>query len=140
MSLEDKLSQTSEKSKAHFTVPDNYFVELEQRIMESIAEDESEEVQQSVALSPSPISLWMRLRPYIGLAAAFFLTIGIFRLFNYARLSIMEERAQKKENIMAKDLSTEQITEQDYYDFLTSEYAEDIENNWLESSIYSDLD
>lgn len=136
MDLEEKLLRSAAESKKHYTTPDNYFEEISQRVMATI---EKEDALSSVSAG-EPISsttLWVRLRPYLGLAAAFLLTIGIFRLFNYTRESIMEQRTQQNEEMMAKELSSEPISEQDYYEFLTSEYAEDFENNWLETSLYS---
>lgn len=60
-----------EKYDGHrpFTVPDGYFNNLTDRIMASLPEEESSKA------SPVTVTTWMRIKPYLYMAAAF---AGIF--------------------------------------------------------------
>lgn len=63
MNKQHELPQ-AEDSRQHYSVPEDYFSQLEERILASIPEEEPE------AEEPKP-SLWIRLRPIVYLAAVF---------------------------------------------------------------------
>lgn len=63
MNKQHELPQ-AEDSRQHYSVPEDYFSQLEERILARIPEEEPE------AEEPKP-SLWIRLRPIVYLAAVF---------------------------------------------------------------------
>ena len=63
MNKQHELPQ-AEDSRQHYSVPEDYFSQLEERILTQIPEEEPE------AEEPKP-SLWIRLRPIAYLAAVF---------------------------------------------------------------------
>lgn len=66
-----------EESKRHYTVPEGYFDELADRIMQAIPE-EADDANRESEHTP----LWMKLKPIIYMAAAFLLMVGFFKILH----------------------------------------------------------
>ena len=69
MEKERKYKLDEREPRRPFTVPEGYFENLTQNIMASLPQ------QDSLTQSPVTVTLWMRIKPYIYMAAAF---AGIF--------------------------------------------------------------
>lgn len=146
MDLEEKLLHSSEKSKSHFTHPNDYFDTLEDRIMANIAHKEQEandrKATEKPTIAPStsapkPRTIWVRLRPYLTMAAAVALTIGVFRLFDNNPSPKETQSPAVGQKNMAMEHSFDNISNQDYYEFLTSEYTDNLDGNWLVATEYT---
>ncbi len=70
------LLPTPEESKQHYRVPEDYFDQLEERIMARIPETPVE-----AEAEPARPSLWVRVRPIVYLAAVFVSMNLVFRAF-----------------------------------------------------------
>ncbi len=70
--------QTPEESKRHYTVPEGYFDNLADRIMQAIPEETAEAKRKS-----EHIPLWVKLKPIIYMAAAFLLMVGFFKVLRW---------------------------------------------------------
>lgn len=129
---DNKLPRSPQESQSHFIVPDNYFEQLEARIMDSIDKESATTTPERT----SQRSLWMRFRPYLSLAAAFLMTIGIFRLFNITKETILERRQKEKVEALAQKQI--EISDDEYYDYFADEYSDALENNWLVTTTLSE--
>lgn len=70
------LLPTPEESKQHYRVPEDYFDQLEERIMARIPETPVE-----AEAEPARPSLWVHVRPIVYLAAVFVSMNLVFRAF-----------------------------------------------------------
>ena len=101
MNKQHELPQ-AEDSRQHYSVPEDYFSQLEERILASIPEEEPE------AEEPKP-SLWIRLRPIVYLAAVF------------ASLNLLI-RALAPEQPTSSTLASAELNDEDYRSYY-SEYG-----------------
>ncbi|MBQ0120182.1 MAG: hypothetical protein KBT13_03535 [Bacteroidales bacterium] len=68
-----------------FKVPENYFEEFNKRMLDSLPEKEITEVekpQEQKATVVDKPSMWVRVRPYLYMAAAFAGIFGMVKVFN----------------------------------------------------------
>ena len=109
-----------------FKVPEGYFENLTQRVMDRLPEVEITEVE-------SKPSLWVRVRPYVYLAAMFagvWCMMTIFNHFNGTSMGNMQRIANVAAGIVEEDNADDfmLMTGFDDYDILT-----------YEDSVYGDL-
>nr|WP_314650490.1 hypothetical protein [uncultured Porphyromonas sp.] len=103
MNKQRELPQ-AEDSRQHYSVPEDYFSLLEERILASIPEEEPE------AEEPKP-SLWIRLRPIVYLAAVF-VSLNL----------LIRALAPQQEQPTSSTLASAEVNDEDYRSYY-SEYG-----------------
>ncbi|SUB78338.1 hypothetical protein [Porphyromonas macacae] len=90
MNEKDLRIKDSKESMKHYSVPENYFDDLVDNIMNTLPEEPGMVHTED---TPVKISLFMRLKPVLYMAAAFIFTLGAFQLLKWQsnRLSVHED-------------------------------------------------
>ncbi|MDR0421694.1 MAG: hypothetical protein LBH72_01625 [Proteiniphilum sp.] len=114
-----------DKTKNPFKVPDNYFAQFNEEIMNHLPEKE--------ITVPDPVSLWDRAKPWVYLAAMF---VGLYITINFlmktpagdnpgedrvAFRQILSGSSGKADNYW----STAQVTEEEFYQYLEEQLIDD---------------
>ena len=108
-----------------FKVPDNYFAQFNEEIMNRLPEKE--------VVVPEPISLWDRAKPWVYLAAMF---IGLYIMINFlvntpvgnnkAGEQLTSQQLLSSSSDHAENYwSTVQITEEEFYQYLEEQLIEE---------------
>ncbi len=101
-----------------FKVPENYFSDLTERIMDQLPEREYKEEE--------PVSLWDRLKPWLYLAAVF---VGLGLFFEAIMESTRDPEAGLSDSLLVQTEVREDSffispEDEDYYDYLEDQYTE----------------
>lgn len=125
--MDTKINKLKEidKTKNPFKVPENYFAQFNEEIMNRLPEKE--------IIVPEPVSMWDRAKPWVYLAAMFvglYITINFLvktpgngsttgdQLANQQMLSTSSGNAESY-------WSTIQITEEEFYQYLEEQLIDD---------------
>ena len=111
-----------DKSKNPFKVPDNYFANFNEEIMDLLPEKEFE--------PPVKMTLWDRAKPWVYMAAMF---IGLYFMIN---ILTNNESSATQETVVAEQTtqyavnsgdywSTVHVTEEEFYEYLEDQLIDD---------------
>jgi hypothetical protein len=114
-----------DKTKNPFKVPDNYFAQLNEEIMNRLPEKE--------IVVPEPVSLWDRAKPWVYLAAMF---VGLYVTINFLLKTPEGDNPAENQAVVQQMLSgspgnvdnywsTAQITEEEFYQYLEEQLIDD---------------
>ena len=118
----NKLQEIN-KSENPFKVPDNYFAQFNEDIMNRLPEKEFK--------APVKVTLWDRTKPWVYLAAMF---IGMYVTINFIlnnnetnaiNDSVVAEQATKEGVTTGNYWSTVHITEEECYEYLEDQLIDD---------------
>lgn len=125
--MDTKINKLKEidKTKNPFKVPENYFAQFNEEIMNHLPEKE--------IIVPEPVSMWDRAKPWVYLAAMF---IGLYVTINFLMKTpgndnTTENRLANQQTFPASADNTEnywstvQITEEEFYQYLEEQLIDD---------------
>ncbi|WP_298651694.1 hypothetical protein [uncultured Proteiniphilum sp.] len=125
--METKFNNLKEidKTKNPFKVPENYFAQFNEEIMDRLPERE--------IIVPGPVSLWDRVKPWAYLAAMF---VGLYITINFLTKervndNLADNRAVTPQMQSVSSVPTEnywstvQITEEEFYQYLEEQLIGD---------------
>lgn len=106
----------------HYCVPEGYFDNLSARILSQIPLDESLS-ESSVPMPQRKATLWVRLRPWISIAAALIAVVALWGVWQGGR---QESPLSSSEDIAlsAYDLSVSPLTDEEYAAYLYDSYVD----------------
>ena len=119
------LLPTPEESKQHYRVPEDYFAQLEERIMARIPETPVE-----AEAEPARPSLWVRVRPIVYLAAVFVSMNLVFRAFR----SVIHPDSTTPQQVATATTSEEDEAYSTYY----AEYGAEVAAQDAHESLFAD--
>ena len=119
------LLPTPEESKQHYRVPEDYFDQLEERIMARIPETPVE-----AEAEPARPSLWVRVRPIVYLAAVFVSMNLVFRAFR----SVIHPDSTTPQRVGTATTSEEDEAYSTYY----AEYGAEVAAQDAHESLFAD--
>lgn len=125
--MDTKINKLEEIGKAEtpFKVPENYFTQFNEEIMNRLPEKE--------IVVPEPISMWDRAKPWVYLAAMF---VGLYFTINFL-MKTPESNNPVENRITTQQMlsgssgntdsywSTVQITEEEFYQYLEEQLIDD---------------
>ena len=122
------LLPTPEESKQHYRVPEDYFDQLEERIMARLPEESrpSESEQE-----PARPSLWVRVRPIVYLAAVFVSMNLVFRAFR----SVIHPDSTTPQQVATATTAEEQ---DEAYSTYYAEYGAEVAAQDAHESLFAD--
>ncbi len=125
--MDTKINKLEEidKTKNPFKVPENYFAQFNQEIMDRLPEKE--------IVVPEPVSMWDRAKPWVYLAAMF---IGLYITINFLMKTPGNDNMTENQIASQQTLSgsyentdnywsTVQITEEEFYQYLEEQLVDD---------------
>ena len=125
--MDTKINKLEEISKAEnpFKVPENYFAQFNEEIMNRLPEKE--------IVVPEPISMWDRAKPWVYLAAMF---VGLYITINFLMKTPGNDNTTENQIASQQTLSgsyentdnywsTVQITEEEFYQYLEEQLVDD---------------
>ncbi|WP_294079713.1 hypothetical protein [Proteiniphilum sp. UBA5384] len=125
--METKINKLKEidKTKSPFKVPENYFAQFNEEIMNRLPERE--------IVIPEPVSMWDKAKPWVYLAAMF---IGLYITINFLVKTpdgdnLVENHVAVRKTFSESNVyidnywSTVQITEEEFYQYLEEQLMED---------------
>lgn len=120
-----------------FKVPENYFAQLNEEIMNRLPEKKLPE--------PKNIPLWDKVKPWVYMAAMF---VGLF--FTIEFLTRNDERAKAIRTVSSQQESINrqnqkywsnlQVTEEEFYQYLEDQVTEDGFYDYVYDTMYSNQD
>lgn len=125
--MDTKINKLEEidKTKNPFKVPENYFAQFNQEIMNRLPEKE--------IVVPEPVSMWDRAKPWVYLAAMF---VGLYITINFLMKTPGNDNMAENQIASQQTLSgsyentdnywsTVQITEEEFYQYLEEQLVDD---------------
>lgn len=122
--METKINKLDDidKTKNPFKVPENYFANFNEEIMNRLPEKEIQK--------PKTVSMWEKAKPWIYMAAMF---IGMYFMINFLTKNTNNEQltSQSNQQTLIGDTptdqywSTVQISEEEFYQYLESQLVEE---------------
>lgn len=125
--MDTKINKLEEidKTKNPFKVPENYFAQFNQEIMDRLPEKE--------IVVPEPVSMWDRAKPWVYLAAMF---VGLYITINFLMKTPGNDNMTENQIASQQTLSssygntdnywsTVQITEEEFYQYLEEQLVDD---------------
>lgn len=125
--MDTKINKLKEidKTKNPFKVPDNYFAQFNEEIMNHLPEKE--------IVVPEPVSLWDRAKPWVYLAAMF---VGLYATINFLMKTPTGDNPAENQVAIQQTLSgspgnadnywsSVQITEEEFYQYLEEQLIDD---------------
>ena len=127
--MERKINKLKEidKTKNPFKVPENYFAQFNEEIMNRLPEKE--------IVVPKPVPLWDRAKPWVYLAAMF---VGLYITINFLmkapgsdNLAESQVATTQQQTLSGSPgtadnyWSTVQITEEEFYQYLEEQLIDD---------------
>jgi len=120
------LLPTPEESKQHYRVPEDYFDQLEERIMARTPETPVE-----AEAEPARPSLWVRVRPIVYLAAVFVSMNLVFRAFR----SVIHPDSTTPQQVATATTAEEQ---DEAYSTYYAEYGAEVAAQDAHESLFAD--
>ncbi len=128
--------QEIDKTKNPFKVPENYFAQFNEEIMNLLPEKEF--------VAPRPVPMWDRVRPWVYMAAMF---IGLYVTINFLTQNRDNERLTTSQTATEQTLtgtsqadnnywSTVQVTEEEFYQYLEEQMVEEDYYDYLYDQYY----
>jgi hypothetical protein len=116
--METKIYKLNEidTTKNPFKVPDDYFAQLNEEIMNRLPEKET--------VAPKPVSLWDRAKPWLYLAAMF---VGLNIMINFL-LKTPEGNNPDESPAVAQQIPSgnlDNVTEEEFYQYLEEQLVDD---------------
>lgn len=111
------------KDKEPFKVPEGYFDDLTNNIMQNLPEKEVEETE------PVSVTMWDRLRPLLYLAAVF---VGLGFFF---KTVIPKDYDEQSKQLMVEKQSEDVLNQEDSISDIDKEYMEFQEEQYLKNLI-----
>lgn len=111
------------KDKEPFKVPEGYFDDLTNNIMQNLPEKEVEETE------PESVTMWDRLRPLLYLAAVF---VGLGFFFKTVMPKDYDEQSKQ---LMVEKQSEDVLNQEDSISDIDKEYMEFQEEQYLKNLI-----
>ncbi len=124
--METKFNILTEidKTRNPFKVPDNYFAQFNQEIMDRLPEKE--------IVRPKPVPMWDKVKPWVYMAAMFAgLYVTIHFLANQNEEANIASRGTETQQTLTESTGTEnywstvQITEEEFYQYLEEQIIDD---------------
>lgn len=122
--METKINKLEEidKTKNPFKVPENYFAQFNEEIMNRLPEKE--------IIVPKPVPMWDKMKPWIYLAAMF---IGAYFIIIFLKQVPGSDNIDGNQVATQQTLSdnvenywsTVQITEEEFYQYLEEQLIDD---------------
>ena len=125
--METKINKLEEidKTKNPFKVPENYFAQFNEEIMNRLPEKE--------IIVPEPVSIWDRIKPWVYLAAMF---VGLYVTINFLMKAPRNDNRDGNQLVTQQAFSastdnaenywsTVQITEEEFYQYLEEQLIDD---------------
>lgn len=125
--METKINELKEidKTKNPFKVPENYFAQFNEEIMNRLPEKE--------IVVPKPVSMWHKAKPWVYLAAMF---VGLYLTVNFLKktpdkdnlggnYASNQQALTSSSGSMDNYWSTVQITEEEFYQYLEEQLIDD---------------
>lgn len=112
-----------DKNKTPFKVPDNYFENFNEEIMNLLPEKEFQE--------PVKITMWDRAKPWVYMAAMF---LGLYFMINFltnnnggadVQEPVVAEQSIEGATSTSNYWSTVHITEEEFYNYLEDQLIDD---------------
>ncbi|MDO5665448.1 MAG: hypothetical protein Q4G63_09350 [Bacteroidia bacterium] len=131
--METKINKLNEIDKKNpFTVPEGYFIRLNEEIMKHLPKKE--------AVKPKTVSMWDKVKPWVYMAAMF---IGIFFTIQLLTKNTTNQQ-QNSANQIATIQSTStddywskvQITEEEFYQYLEDQLINDGYYDYMYNQVY----
>lgn len=125
--METKINELKEigETKNPFKVPENYFAQFNEEIMNRLPEKE--------IVAPRTVSLWEKAKPWVYLAALF---VGLYFTVNFLKKAPGNDNTAENQVAIQQTLSgsgntidnywsTVQITEEEFYQYLEEQLIDD---------------
>lgn len=124
-----------DKSNNPFKVPENYFAQFNEDIINRLPEKE--------IFAPKPIPLWEKLKPWVYLAAMF---IGMYYTINFL-VNKNEGTNNAPQTIVSEQLSTNslgsenywstvQMSEEEFYQYLEDQLVDEVYFDYMYNQFY----
>lgn len=124
-----------DKSNNPFKVPDNYFAQFNEEIMNRLPEKEF--------FAPKTVPLWEKVKPWVYLAAMF---IGMYVTINFL-ISRGDNIGSEPQALVSEQLSTSskgtenywstvQISEEEFYQYLEDQLVDEVYFDYMYNQYY----
>lgn len=132
--MKSKFNKLKEVDKGNpFTVPENYFAQVKEEIMNRLPEKEY--------TAPQPVSLWDRVKPWVYMAAMF---VGLYITINFLtnntanddQASLQEATVFTAEEPADSYWSSVHITEEEFYQYLEEQLVYDGYYDYMYNQLY----
>jgi hypothetical protein len=135
--METKINKLREieKSKNPFKVPENYFAQFNEEIMNRLPEKE--------IVKPRTVPLWDKVKPWVYMAAMF---IGLYITINFLSQQNGQSTMASGDTAIQQTLtgspqaenywSTVQITEEEFYQYLEEQIIDDSYFDYMYNQYY----
>ncbi|MBK5195520.1 MAG: hypothetical protein JJE08_05750 [Proteiniphilum sp.] len=124
-----------EKSKNPFKVPENYFAQFNEEIMNRLPEKKR--------VKPRTVPIWDKVKPWVYMAAMF---VGLYITINFITQNNGENNMASSETATQQTLtgsplvenywSTVQITEEEFYEYLEEQIIDDGYYDYMYNQYY----
>lgn len=136
--MKTKINKLTEidKTKNPFKVPENYFAQFNEEIMNLLPEKEF--------VTPRRVPMWDRVKPWVYMAAMF---IGLYVTINFLTQDRDNERMTTGQSATEQTLtgtsqaddnywSTVQVTEEEFYQYLEEQIVDDDYYDYMYDQYY----
>ncbi len=136
--MKTKINKLTEidKTKNPFRVPENYFAQFNEEIMNLLPEKEF--------VAPRLVPMWDRVKPWVYMAAMF---IGLYVTINFLTQDRDNERMTAGQSATEQTLtvtsqaddnywSTVQVTEEEFYQYLEEQMVDDDYYDYMYNQYY----
>lgn len=132
--MKTKFNKLQEVDKGNpFSVPENYFAQFNEEIMNRLPEKEY--------IPPQTVSLWDRVKPWVYMAAMF---VGLYITINFLTKNADESLTSRQEAaaVIATDApvdsywSNVHITEEEFYQYLEEQLIDDGYYDYMYNQLY----
>lgn len=135
--METKFNKLTEieKNENPFKVPENYFAQFNEEIMNRLPEKER--------VKPRTVPIWDKVKPWVYMAAMF---VGLYITINFITQNNGENNIASSETATQQTLtgsplvenywSTVQITEEEFYEYLEEQIIDDGYYDYMYNQYY----
>lgn len=134
--METKFNKLKEIDKGNpFTVPENYFAQFNEEIMNRLPEKEY--------VPPRQVSLWDKVKPWVYMAAMF---VGLYITINFLTKDAGESFSAQQDNPQPQTISTNvpstnywsnvHITEEEFYQYLEEQLVDEGYYDYMYNQLY----
>ncbi len=132
--MKTKINKLEEIEKRNpFTVPENYFANFNQEIMNRLPEKE--------IVIPKKVTMWDKAKPWVYMAAMF---MGIFFTIQFLTKNINNQQPTAQQNAVSIQSSqftddywsTVQISEEEFYQYLEDQLMEEGYYDYMYKQLY----
>lgn len=135
--METKINKLEDidKTKNPFKVPDNYFAQFNEEIMNRLP---VKEIQK-----PKPVSMWDKAKPWVYMAAMF---IGLYFMIDFITKDSNKDQLATQTQTQQQTLtgnpnvdnywSTVQVSEEEFYQYLENQLVDEGYYDFMYDEIY----